>query len=453
MSSLKDLVHGLRALLRSARIESDLDEELQFFVEASAADKLRGGMSAEEAAHAARAEMGSKNAVKHRIRSAGWEFKFEMLSKDIRYSARRMWRAPGFTLAAALSVAIGIGANTAIFSIVDAVLLRSLPFPEARRLVYLTADMRGTSMPDIGFSLPEMEEIRTQSGIFDDVSPTWPMDGNLTGTDKPSRIEAIAVGNSYFRTLGTKPALGHFFLPEDALPWMSENTVISYGAWRRLFASDPHVLGRKVHLDYDPYIVVGVLPPTFHHPGFTLQGEPDFYLTGSFRGGAFPDHPTQTGWRMFPGAICRLKPGVSMEEGQQRLTAFSAELKRQFPKDYPAFADWTPRIESLQQYLAGDSRTILLVMQGAVMLVLLLCCTTTANLLLARSSLRLREFAVRTALGASRANLIRQLLLEASLISLMGAAGGVLLALFITPLLADSAPFFLPRINRLVPLH
>lgn len=448
MNLLTNVVRGLRSLLRSRGIEDELDEELRGFIEASAADKIRNGMPRKEAALAARREMGSCNAVKHRIRSAGWEARLEGFGKDLRYSLRRLGRSPGFTLVAVLSVAVGIGANTAIFSIVEAVWLRALPFPEAQRLVYLTADMRGTSMPDVGFSLPEMEQIRSQSGVFEDVSPTWPMDGNLTGTDRPSRIEAIAVGSSYFKMLGTRPSLGRLFLSEDAVPWMSVNTVISYGAWQRLFGSDPHVLGRKIHLDYDPYVVVGVLPPGFRHPGFTLQGEPDFYLTGSFRGGAFPEHPTQTGWRMFPGAICRLKAGVSLEEGKLRLAAFSAELRRQFPKDYPALADWTPQIEPLQQHLAGDSRSILLVMQGAVMLVLLLCCTTIANLLLARNSLRLREFAVRTALGASHSNLIRQLFLEASLISIAGAGGGILLSLFLTPALADAAPFSLPRVNH-----
>jgi predicted permease len=448
MDRLTNVVAGLRSLFCNRRIESELDAELQSFIEASTAEKIRRGVSAEAAARAARVEMGSSNAVKHRIRATGWEAGLETLWKDVRYGARRLRRSPGFTIFAVLAVAIGIGANTAIFSIVDAVLLRSLPFPEPQRLMHLTADMPGTSMRDIGFSLPELEQIRDQARVFEDVSPAWPMDGNLTGTDRPSRIEAIGVGTSYFRMLGTRPALGRLFLAADGIPWMSEDTVISYGAWQRLFASDPKILGRKIHLDYDPYIVVGVLPPAFHHPGVTLQGEPDFYLTGSFRGGAFPQHPAQTGWRMFPGAICRLRAGVSIEEAQSRLGAFAAETRRQYPKDYPVASGWMPRIEPLQQHLAGESRTILLVMEGAVMLVLLLCCTTVANLLLARSTVRRREFAMRTALGASPANLIRQLLLESSLISIVGAAGGILLALFLTPLLVDSAPFSLPHVNR-----
>ncbi len=448
MFRLTDVLAGLRSLFHSRRIETELDAELQSFIEASTAEKICRGVSAQEAARAARVEMGSSNAVKHRIRAAGWEAGIESFWKNVRYGVRRLWRSPGFTIFAVLAVTIGIGANTAIFSIVEAVLLRSLPFPEPQRLVHLTATMPGTGMRDIGFSLPELEQIRAQSGAFEDVSPTWPMDGNLTGADKPSRIEAIAVGASYFRMLGTRPVLGRLFLAEDGIPWMSENTVISYGAWRRLFASDPNILGRKIHLDYDPYIVVGVLPPVFHHPGFTLQGEPDFYLTGSFRGGAFPQHPTQTGWRMFPGAICRLKTGVSIEQAQSRLGAFAAETVRQDAKDYPASSGWMPRIEPLQKYLAGDSRTILLVMEGAVMLVLLLCCTTVANLLLARSTVRRREFAVRTALGASTGNLVRQLILESSLISIAGAAGGILLAMFLTPLLVNTAPFPLPHVNR-----
>ena len=305
MDRLTNVVAGLRSLFCSRQIESELDEELESFIEASTAEKISRGVSAREAARAARVEMASSNAVKHRIRAAGWEAGIESFWKDVRYGVRRLWRSPGFTIFAVLAVTIGIGANTAIFSIVEAVLLRSLPFPEPQRLVHLTADMAGTGVRDIGFSLPELEQIRAQAGVFEDVSPAWPMDGNLTGTDKPSRIEAIALGTSYFGMLGTRPVLGRLFVADDGIPWMSENTVISYGAWRRLFASDPKILGRKIHLDYDPYIVVGVLPPEFHHPGFTLQGEPDFFLTGSFRGGAFPQHPTQTGWRMFPGAICR----------------------------------------------------------------------------------------------------------------------------------------------------
>lgn len=449
MNPLSKVVIGFTSLFRARRIENELDEELRDFLETSAADKIARGMSAEEAARAARVEMGSTNAVKHRIRSAGWETMLENLWRDLRHAFRRLSHSPGFTLVAVLAVAIGIGCNTAIFSIVDAVLVRSLPFPQPQRLVFMSADMRGTNMPDVGFSLPEIEQIRAQAGTFEDVVPAWPMDGNLTGTDKPSRIEAIAVGPDYFRMLGTKPRFGRLFLPDDGTPWMSENTVISYGAWRRLFASDPNVLGRKIHLDYDPYVVVGVLPPQFHHPGLTLQGEPDFYLTGSFRGGAFPLHPSQTAWRMFPGAICRLKDGVSLGQAQSRLAAFATELRRQYPKEYPASADWMPHLESLQQHLAGQSRTILLVLQGAVTLVLLLSCITFANLLLARAAARRREFAMRTALGASRGDLVRQLLMESAVVSVVGAAFGILFALFLTPLLANSVTVFLPRVNQI----
>src|ERR1035441_8276340 len=166
--------------------------------------------------------------------------------------------------------------------------------------------------------------------------------------------------------LGTKPHMGRLFLPEDGNRWISQTTVISYGIWKRLFGADPKVLGRRVYLDYDPFVIAGVLPPEFHHPGATLQSEPDFYITGSFRGGSFPLNPSH-GDRMIPSAIGRLMPGVTLEQAQSKLEGFARQLSAQYPQDYPSAARWTPRITSLQASLAVGSRNILLVTMGAVM--------------------------------------------------------------------------------------
>ena len=204
---------------------------------------------------------------------------------------RQVRRTPGFAAVVVLTPALGIGANTAIFSIVDAVFLRQLPFPDPQRLVNLNCDLAGTNMPDIGMLTPELEDFRDRSGVFQELSATWPMDGNLTGGNKPERIEALAVSAGYFRMLGTKPIRGRLFLP---------------GRWRPLDIADhshqlwhleavvrlrPQRFGTPRLSGLRPFVIAGVLPPEFRHPGAVLQSEPDFYITGSFRGGSFPLNP------------------------------------------------------------------------------------------------------------------------------------------------------------------
>lgn len=365
---------------------------------------------------------------------------------ELRLALRSLRRSRGFLIFSVLIFALGIGANTVIFEVVDAVLLRPLPYRDPARLVKLTCDAPGTSMSDIGLSVPELEDLRRRKDIFEEFSAVWPMDGNLTGADRPTHIDAMAVSDNYFRLLGTNPFKGRLFIPDDGIPWMSVNSVISYGAWVRLFGSDPNVLGRRVKLDYDDYVVIGVLPPTFHHPGLTLQGEPDFYLTGSFRGGAFPQTPAR-GLRMIPSAIGRLKEGLSLEQAQSRLGDFARNIRSEYPRDYPEAANWTPRIARLQSSLAGGSRSMLLIMSGAALTVLLICCTTIANLFLARASEKRREIAIRIAIGAKPVNVVRQLVMECLLLAGAGSILGLMIAVWGTPLFVRWAPFPLPHIN------
>jgi putative ABC transport system permease protein len=213
-----------------------------------------------------------------------------------------------------------------------------------------------------------------------------------------------------------------------------------------LFGSDPNILGRRVYLDYDLFVVAGVLPPEFRHPGAVLQSEPDFYITGSFRGGSFPLNPGR-GERYIPSAIGRLAPGVTLRQAQSKLQGFAHALSAQYPRDYPTAAKWTPRLTSLQASLAAGLRSILLVTMGAVMLVLLTCCATIANLLLARAVVRRKEFSLRAALGASRMDTLRQLAVESFTLSFLGALAGVFLAVQAIPILVEFAPISLPRVN------
>jgi predicted permease len=426
---------------------ADLERELQSDIELEEEEQRESGLSPEEARYAAQRMFGNVTLIREQTHEAWGLAAFERLWRDIRYALRRLRKSPWFAAFAVFILALGIGANTAIFQVVDAVLLQPLPYPNPAELVRITCDTPGTSMSDVGLAVPELEELNRRSDIFEDVSAVWPMDGNLTGANLPTHIEAMAVSANYFKLLGASPIRGHLFLPEDGTPWMSVNSVISYGAWMRLFGGDPNVIGRGVKLDYDTYVVVGVLPREFHHPGISLQGEPDFYITGSFRGGPFPATPTRT-MRMIPAAIARLKPGVTFAQAQSRLQDYARETRMLYSHDYPVEANWTPQITPLQTSLASGSRQMLLIMAGTAAVVLLICCTTIATLFLARASERRREIAIRIAIGAQPLNVIRQFVFECALLSIAGTVLGAILAMIVTPQFALWAPFPLPRVNE-----
>ncbi len=349
------------------------------------------------------------------------------LFQDVRYGLRLLWKSPGFTIVAMLSLALGVGANTAIFSIVNAVLLRSLPFSHPDRLVKIVANNRGVGAQDIGLSVPELDDLRTRAGVFDQVTVAWPTDTNLTGAERPQRLEAQGVSPNYFSMLGTSAHIGRVFGPGDEEQGFAEAVVISDSLWARGFGRDPGILGRKVLLDNDPYKIVGVLPPGFRHPGRTLATDVEIWLTAGFKADPFPK-PNRS-LRMLPGAIGLLKPGISREQAQSRLDAFASQLRAEYATDYPAGSDWSIEVEPLQESLVGNVRPMLLVLMGAVVLIILLASVNIANLLLARASGRQREMAVRLAMGASRSRMIRQLLTESMILSLVSGVVGVLTAM------------------------
>jgi predicted permease len=349
------------------------------------------------------------------------------LLQDMRYGLRVLWQSPGFTIVAVLSLALGVGANTAIFSIVNAVLLRSLPFSHPDRLVKIVANNQGMGAQDIGFSVPELDDLRTRAGVFEQATVTWPTDVNLTGAEHPQRLEAQAVSPNYFSMLGISAHIGRVFGPGDEAQGFAEAVVISDSLWARGFGRDPGILGRRVQLDNDPYTIVGVLPPGFRHPGRTLATDVEIWITAGFRANPFPkpDHSL----RFLPGAIGLLKPGIRREQAQARLDAFASQLRAEYATDYPAGSGWSIEVEPLQESLVGKVRPMLLVLTGAVVLIVLLASVNVANLLLARASGRQREMAVRLAMGASRARMIRQLLTESMILSLVSGIVGVLTAM------------------------
>src|SRR5262245_7824713 len=349
------------------------------------------------------------------------------LLQDVRYGLRVLWKSPGFTIVAVVSLALGVGANTAIFSIVNAVLLRSLPFSHPERLVKIVASNHGVGARDIGLSVPEFDDLRSRAGVFDQVTVTQGGPTNVTGGERPQHLELLEVSPNYFSMLGTSPHLGRVFGPGDEAEGFAEAAVISDSLWVRGFGSDPGVLGRKMQLDNDPYTIVGVLAPGFRHPGSTVATDVEVWITAGFRGVPFPTPDRSL--RILPEAIGLLKPGISLEQAQARLDAFASQLRAEYATDYPAGSDWSIEIEPLQESLVGNVRPMLLVLMGAVVLIILLASVNVANLLLARASGRQREMAVRLALGASRARMIRQLLTETMILSLLSGVIGVLTAI------------------------
>ena len=368
----------------------------------------------------------------------------EILFNDIRYAFRIMRKSPGFTLIIILTLALGIGANTSIFSIVNAVLLRSLPYYDPSRLVKITFNNPGIGLRDIPFSVPELEDLKSRAGVFEEVSVVLSGPTNLTGAKQPEHLEMLEVSPNYFSMLGTTPEIGRLFGPQDFALGFAEATVISDGLWRRSYGGDPNILGKRLRMDNDPYTIVGVVPAGFRHPGTRVAKDVEVWVTCGFSADPFPKPARNV--RVLPGAIGRLKPGINVTQAQARLTAMASELRTDFPNDYPPEAKWSIEIQPLQDALVGNVRPHLLVLMAAVVLVVLIASVNIANLLLARASGRQREMALRMALGAGRFRMVRQMLTEALVLSLIAGVAGVLAAKLTLSFILHFVPASVPRL-------
>jgi predicted permease len=427
-----------------ADFTSEIEAHLQLEVE-----RLRErGLNEEDARATARRTFGNLLQAEERFYESGRWLAWDDFWQDMRYALRLLRKSPAFTAIAVLTIALGIGATTAIFSVVNATLLHALPYPQAEQLVSIEADFPGAGARDIGMSQPEWQDLQ-RSGIFEYVSPTWFDENNLTGASQPTHVRILMVAPNYFALLGVKPQLGRAFNPEDHSPGLLEEVVISDGLWKRAFGSDPQILDKSVRLDTDLYQIVGVMPPSFDAPGRTAEERNiEVWAATSFYGTPLPDNPPRNR-RFLPTAVARVKPGLTIAEAQSRVNALVASLEKEFPGDYPLQSAWSVRLVPLQERVVGNVRQSLILLLGAVALVQLIGCVNVANLLLARACARGREMALRQALGAGRRRLITQLLTESIFLSLLGGIVGFVILLCTKQYLLQLLPESFPRLTNI----
>ena len=433
------------ATRRSAdqRLQEEIAEHLAFQTE----ENLRAGMSPAEARRRAALKLGAAQAIREQHHDEQGLPLIENLLFDLRYAVRMLVRSPGFSCIAIATMALGVGASTAIYSVIDATLLHPLPYPNPSELVRVEDNLPGVGAQRVGISIPEWRDLE-RSGIFQSVAIAGKgANVNLTGSAQPLRLNFKQVTPNYFAVLGVGAELGRTFNPLDTTPGYNLEVVISDGLWRREFGADPHILGKALLLDNDEYHVVGVMPRGFRDQGSTSEEQNvELWLGAGFAGVPFPP-PLRNSRLRSRAVLARQKPGLSAAAAQSRLDALVESLSKEYPAEYPAQTKWTVRLIPLSESVVGNIRQSLILLFSAVGLVLLISCVNVANLLLARASVRGREIAVRQALGAQRARIIRQLLTETLLLFLLGGIAGFAVLFCAQHLLLRLIPESLPHIN------
>src|SRR5215469_7559285 len=456
MSLLRKIGSGLRALFRKEQVDRELDEELRAYQEMAAEEKVKDGMSRKEAFRAVRLERGSVEVSKGIVRSGGWEFLVETCWRDLRFASRTLRKSPGFTVVAVLTLVLGIGVNTAIFSALNATTLRPLPYKNPQQLVMLwgLASSGCCRHGGMVFSSPNFLDFKDQNRVFEKMAAFDGTGFTLTSVDNPQKIHAGRVTADFFRVLQAQPMLGRTFLPDENETGHDHVVVLSYGMWQRRFGSNSNVVGQTIRLDANEYEVVGVMPDDFDFSIPSYYGPMDLWVpivltrNNSERG------------HNYLNVIARLNPGVTVRQAQAEANIVAARLRHEYsgttersnaPPTASADANELSgvmlgtKVEQLHDEIFGDIRSPLLILFGAVGFVLLIACANVANLQLARASARQKEIALRTVLGAGRGRVARQLLTESVLLALVGGALSLLLVFWLIKLLTGLLPEGMPQ--------
>ncbi len=437
MSFLRTVASGLRSLFRKEQVSQELGEELNGFLEMAAEEKMKHGMSRKDALRAVRLERGSLEVTKEVIRSASWESFVEMLWQDLRFAARMLRKNPGFTAVAVLTLALGIGANTAVFSVVNAVLLKPLSYRDPDRIVTLSGSSTTGEAPLAApkqISVPDFQDWHDQSRSFEAMAYYNSREFAVMPGSAAEYAQAAVVSPEFFRVFAVEPIVGRLFTAEEAKPGSGWALIISHAYWQSHFGGDPRVLGQTVRMFGRTLPIVAVLPPGFHFPGMT-----DLWLPADP-----PRTPNRSGQNWL--AVGRLRPGLALERAQTEMTSIARRLEQQYPQSNK---DRSVAVVRIRDEMVGDVRLTLYLLLGAVSVVLLIACANTAILLLGKATARTREVAVRAAIGASQGRIVRQFVTESLLLAFFAGASGLLLSYWGSKALVALAPANLPRLAEI----
>ncbi len=436
----RQLAHGLHALLHPRRADSDVSDEVRHYLDQATAAYIAAGLSPGQAARAAILEVGNPTAVREEVRASGWEHVVETTLRDVRYALRRLRRSPAFTATAVTTLALGIGASTAVFSAISPILIEPLPFPNARRLV--TVDDRNQQGVPMAATLGTYDELRARARSFDALAAADRWRPSLTGTGEPERLEGQRVTFTYFGVFGAEPAIGRGFTAADDQPGAPDVVILSDGLAHRRFGGAAASVGRTVELDGQAYVIIGVMPR-----GFANVAAPSAELWEPMRERA-ADFSSRA-WGHHYDVVGRLARSATLDGATREIAAIGRSPVPEFSR--PAWANLKQGLllRTLQADITGNVRPALLAIVGAVLLLLAIAALNVTNLLLTRGAQRRAEFALRVALGAAGGRLVRQLLTESAVLSLVGGALGLGVAQLGVRALVAASPPGLPRVDAI----